>query len=171
MQDTGTRHVVLLGAMGSGKTTVGDRLAQRLRLPFIDSDRQLQRMVGMTGRAYVREHGVAALHEAEIEALMQALAGPPAVIAAAASVSDSAPALAALTASGARTVVLEAPPEVLAERIADGGHRRPVTAADLARLTAQRAARLEELRAIDVIDTSLVGVDQAVERLVARLAD
>ena len=33
-----TKNIVLIGMMGSGKTTVGGLLAQRLRRPFVDTD-------------------------------------------------------------------------------------------------------------------------------------
>lgn len=38
----GERSVVLVGLMGSGKTTVGRRLAQILDLPFVDSDNEIE---------------------------------------------------------------------------------------------------------------------------------
>ncbi len=39
------RHVVLVGLMGSGKTTVGRRLADRLERDFIDADDALVEIV------------------------------------------------------------------------------------------------------------------------------
>ena len=36
------RPLVLVGMMGSGKTAIGKRLAQRLGLPFIDSDHEIE---------------------------------------------------------------------------------------------------------------------------------
>jgi shikimate kinase len=42
------RPLVLIGLMGVGKTTVGRRLAQRLQLPFVDSDREIEAAAGMT---------------------------------------------------------------------------------------------------------------------------
>ena len=44
----GHAHVVLVGMMGSGKTSVGRRLAARLGLPFVDSDRQVEARTGRT---------------------------------------------------------------------------------------------------------------------------
>ena len=32
------RHLVLVGLMGAGKTTVGQRCAERLERPFVDTD-------------------------------------------------------------------------------------------------------------------------------------
>ncbi|RZL97952.1 MAG: shikimate kinase, partial [Sphingomonas sp.] len=42
------RPIVLVGLMGVGKTTVGRRLAQRLRLPFVDADHEIEAAAGMT---------------------------------------------------------------------------------------------------------------------------
>lgn len=171
MREEDARHVVLIGTMGVGKTTIGRRLADRLGLQFTDSDEQLLEMVGMNAQRYAAEHGVSALHEAEVEALMQALSRPPSVIAAAASVADSPSAFATLAISRARVVVLEAPPEVTWERITGSRHRRDVTRAEMARLAARREGNLRDVRAVDVVDTSLSGVEQIVDRLTRILSD
>ena len=42
------RPIVLVGLMGVGKSTVGRRLAQRLRLPFVDADHEIEAAAGMT---------------------------------------------------------------------------------------------------------------------------
>lgn len=44
----GARHLVLVGLMGAGKTSVGKRLAQRLGLPFVDSDQAIEESARMT---------------------------------------------------------------------------------------------------------------------------
>jgi shikimate kinase len=44
----GARSVVLVGMMGAGKTSVGRRLAQRLGLPFADSDHEIERAAGLS---------------------------------------------------------------------------------------------------------------------------
>ena len=35
------RHIVLIGFMGSGKTETGKRLAQEMRIPFLDVDKKI----------------------------------------------------------------------------------------------------------------------------------
>lgn len=40
--DWGRKPIVLVGLMGSGKTTVGKRLAARLRWPFVDADQEIE---------------------------------------------------------------------------------------------------------------------------------
>ena len=42
----GTRSVVLVGMMGAGKSTIGRRLAARLRLPFLDADIEIETAAG-----------------------------------------------------------------------------------------------------------------------------
>lgn len=43
---SGSRNVILVGPMGSGKSAVGKQLARALRLPFVDSDIELERRTG-----------------------------------------------------------------------------------------------------------------------------
>ena len=57
------RSIVLVGLMGSGKTAIGRRLAQRLGLEFVDSDNEIEWAAGMPipeifsryGEAYFRD--------------------------------------------------------------------------------------------------------------------
>lgn len=44
----GLRAVVLVGMMGSGKSSVGRRLAARLGLPFVDADTEIETAAGMS---------------------------------------------------------------------------------------------------------------------------
>ena len=84
-------HIVVVGLMGAGKTTVGRLLAERLGVRFVDNDEQLRAAVGTTAADYQQRHGRAALHRAEIDVFCEALGATSAsVIAAAASVVDSA---------------------------------------------------------------------------------
>ncbi len=63
------RPVFLIGMMGSGKTTVGRRLAERRHATFVDLDRRIERIFGLSvaelfghGEAQFRAHERAALH-------------------------------------------------------------------------------------------------------------
>ncbi len=66
-------HVSLIGFMGSGKTTVGQALAKRLDRPFVDTDVEVERMLGMPAPQIFEELGEAAFREAEQDALSDAL--------------------------------------------------------------------------------------------------
>ena len=39
--------ILLVGLMGSGKTSVGKRLAKRLGLPFVDGDQEIEKAAGL----------------------------------------------------------------------------------------------------------------------------
>ncbi len=119
------RHLVLVGSMGAGKTTIGTLLAERIGRPFIDSDPQLLALTGQSGREVAAAEGVERLHHLESDALREALSSRrPAVIAAAASIADDEEALSAVKRSGALVVMLEADPDTLAARALTGDHRR-----------------------------------------------
>jgi shikimate kinase len=79
------RHVVLIGLMGSGKTTVGGELAALLGRPLVDNDQQVVATSGRTVAEISTRDGVAEMRRLEREALAEALASPvPSVITAAA---------------------------------------------------------------------------------------
>ena len=59
------RSVVLVGMMGSGKTSVGKRLAMRLGLPFADADHEIEVASGMTVPEIFTIHGEAAFRDGE----------------------------------------------------------------------------------------------------------
>jgi len=44
------KNIVLIGFMGTGKTAVGTRLAQRMGREFIDTDKEIERITGITIR-------------------------------------------------------------------------------------------------------------------------
>jgi shikimate kinase len=119
-----TGHVVLIGLMGTGKTTVGELLARRLEVPFHDSDRDIEAAHGQTVRELATTVGVDEMHALEGQALQNALDGPaPAVIAAAASVADDADCMRLLQRPDVFVVWLKADPDTLAQRFAGSDHR------------------------------------------------
>lgn len=75
------RSVVLVGMMGSGKSTVGRRLAQRLHLPFLDSDTEIEKAANMTIPEIFATQGEPAFRSGERRVIARLLHGPQAVIA------------------------------------------------------------------------------------------
>ena len=163
------RHLVLVGPMGAGKTTIGALLARRIGRPFIDSDPQLHALTGRSGRDLAAAEGVERLHHLESNALRDALSSQrPAVIAAAASIADDEEALDAVRRSRALVVMLEADPETLVTRVNTGDHRRPVTGEELVVMAERRRLNLLDLAPVAVVDTSsqppAVTVDEILRR-------
>ena len=80
----GCEHVVLVGLMGVGKSTVGARLADSLGWPLVDSDEQVESATGRTVREIFESDGEPAFRALEARALAEALDAPgPSIIAAA----------------------------------------------------------------------------------------
>jgi shikimate kinase len=140
--------------MGSGKTTVGSIVAERLGRHLVDSDQQIERQYGKTGLELAEEHGVPWLHAAEAEALRQALeATEPSVIAAAASTGDLEEIETLLSDEEITVVLLVGDVDVLTHRAQSGRHRRPIDVARSQELAERRNERL--LSVVDgVIDVT-----------------
>ena len=75
------RHIVLVGLPGSGKTTVGQLVAQRLQAGFVDIDAILTRREGKPITLIFAEKGEAAFREMERKEMETALGNDAAVIA------------------------------------------------------------------------------------------
>ena len=58
-------NIYLCGMIGSGKTTIGSRLAHELELPFYDLDREMDRILGHSFHRLVQEEGWVAFRELE----------------------------------------------------------------------------------------------------------
>ncbi|HEY4611126.1 MAG TPA: shikimate kinase [Ilumatobacteraceae bacterium] len=118
------QHLVLVGLMGSGKTTVARIAAERLGREVIDSDQVIERLTGRTVRQIFADDGEDAFRAFETAALLDALATPqPAVIAAAGGVVLREQNRTALKQANAKIVWLCASPDVLVTRAMSGGHR------------------------------------------------
>ncbi len=117
-------HLVLVGLMGSGKTTVGRILAERLHRPFHDSDAMIEAQTGRTVRDIWAADGEAAFRAVETQVLNEALDDPtPSVIAAAGGVVLRDENRAVLRNGRSRVVWLCADPSHLVDRVRSGGHR------------------------------------------------
>ena len=159
-----TAHVVILGPMGVGKTTVGTLVADRLGWALVDSDRVIEALHGKTGGDIASSGGVQKLHRIEAEVFDEALSfAPPSVIAPAASVADDAGLLDRLTNPGVVVALLGCEPNALAERVRSSGHRRGIDPTEAARVEAQRRTAVEHLAHITIDVTDLAPEDAAVQ--------
>ena len=81
MNTEGPCRILLIGMMGSGKSTIGQLLSNATGWPYLDNDELVQRSRGATSRQIVEEHGEAQMREAEADALaLGVTVATPAVI-------------------------------------------------------------------------------------------
>jgi shikimate kinase len=110
------KPIVLVGLMGAGKSTVGRRLAQKLHLPFVDADHEIEEAAGMTIPDIFDRFGEPYFRDGERRVIARLIDGTPKVIATGGG---------AFLNDGTRSLVLEkaiavwldAEPDVLADRV------------------------------------------------------
>ncbi len=164
------RPIVLVGPMGVGKSTLGRRLAERFRLPFMDSDEEVERAEGLGVAELFDRDGEAAFRQREAQVVARLAAGPPQVVAAGGgAVLDDA--TRALLLERCIVVWLDASTGTLARRVAGGRHDRPLLrgrdpAAALAELAERRRSVYAEAHLRVDAEGSL---EDVTERVVAAL--
>ena len=77
----GPRSVVLVGMMGSGKSSIGRRLATRLAMPFVDADTEIEQAAGMTIPEIFEQHGEPYFRAGEARVIARLLDHGPQVLA------------------------------------------------------------------------------------------
>ena len=116
-------RVVLLGMMGSGKSTVGKQLAKRTGWPLLDNDVLLRELFDATPRQILAAGDEASLLAAEVQALNAGLARPaPAIVGAAGRTIVDPGARKAMGDAGI-PIWLRVTPETSLRRSASGAHR------------------------------------------------
>jgi shikimate kinase len=165
-------RVLLLGMMGSGKSSVGRALAERTGWPFIDNDALVERATGLTARELLRDRGEDAMRAAESAALRAGLGIPaPAIVATAAGTILRAEDRDRID-DGGLVVWLHAPAPVLAARAAGAAHRPWLDDDPVAWFTRTLEEREPLYRAVaDLeIDTGATDPDTIADRVVERLS-
>jgi XRE family aerobic/anaerobic benzoate catabolism transcriptional regulator len=166
--DPAPRVIALLGLRGSGKTAVGRRLARRLRMRFVELDKQIEHRAGMRLPEVFTIHGEDFYRRLEKEALSDLLSAGQSMVLAVGGGLVTAPETYALLLRHTRTVWLKARADDCWVRVMRQGDRRPMEAHPQAReALRQLVARRDPLyaRASATVDTSAATVRQAVDRV------
>ncbi|WP_425593480.1 shikimate kinase [Aliiroseovarius marinus] len=74
------KSIVMVGMMGAGKTAVGQALAARLDVPFLDSDEEIVRAANMSIAEIFERDGEAFFRDRETEVIGRLLDGPRAIL-------------------------------------------------------------------------------------------
>lgn len=117
------RTVVLVGLMGAGKSAIGRRLANRLGLPFIDADTEIEAAAGCTIEEIFARDGEAAFRAAERRIIARLLTEQPVHVLATGGGAFMDPATRALIRDKGLSVWLRADLDILLARTARRTHR------------------------------------------------
>ena len=173
-EDPAPRIITLLGVRGSGKTTIGRRLARRMKLRFVELDKLIEQRAGMRLPEMFTTHGEEFYRRIERETLTDLLAGRQSMVLAVGGGLVTAPDTFALLLRQTTSVWLKARAEDCWNRVMRQGDRRPMDNHPQAReALRQLVARRDPLyaRAAVAIDTSAMSIGQAVERTERGLKD
>jgi shikimate kinase len=163
-------RILLIGLMGSGKSTVGRRLSARTGWPYLDNDQLVVEVSGQPATALIADEGEDALHAMEVAAFELALTKPTPVIVGLAGWLVTDEALRARIRDAGTVVWLRAGPATLLRRAGSGGGRRPeALAADwIKRTAAERSPMFEDVADL-VIDVDRIEPNQVVQRILAAI--
>jgi shikimate kinase len=163
-------RLVLVGPMGAGKTTVGQRLAQRWELPFADADLLIEQAAGRSVPTIFADDGEPAFRALEREVVAAALAEQQGVLSLGGGAVLDPATRAALTSH--RVVFLRVGLDAAVERVG-AGSGRPLLAGSSVRdrvgtLLAERTPVYESVATL-VVDTDGRTPDQIADEITEKL--
>ena len=168
--DMKTGRIALIGLRGAGKSTLGRLVAERLALPFIELNREIEAESGLAVAEIFSLYGQEGYRRLEQRCLKMVVARNPAVVLAVAGGIVGEPSTYEILLKSFHAIWLRASPEEHMERVRAQGDRRPM---------AGNPAAMDELRAIlearerfsSRAEASLDTSGKTVDQSVAELAD
>ena len=161
-------NITLIGFMGTGKTSVGKRLAKRLDWEFVDVDELIESAAGKPVADIFSDHGEPVFRRLEKRTIKRVAHGSQQVIATGGGTFLDVESQRLLRAIGP-VVCLTATPDAILQRVTRGGAKRPLLGDPASRherieqLLAHRAAAYA--KADITIDTTHLSVEDVVERI------
>lgn len=165
------KPIALVGLMGAGKSTVGRRLAKRLGLPFVDTDREIEAGAGLSIAEIFERFGEAHFRDGERRVVARLIEGPPKVIATGGGAFMDG-AIRALILERCIAIWLSADVDILARRASRRGGRPLLNGDPVAALRALAEVRDPVYAEAHLtVSTAPAGHERAVSRIVAALAE
>ncbi|SEN66953.1 shikimate kinase [Loktanella fryxellensis] len=165
------RTVVMVGMMGSGKTAVGRALGQRLSVPFLDSDAEIETAAHASIAEIFARDGEPFFRRRESEVIGRLLAGPPCILSTGGGAYLAARNRDAIAAHGV-AVWLNAPLDLLWERVRHKDSRPLLRTTDpratLAQIHADRTPVYAEAR-LHLAVQSRASIEETTDSVIALL--
>ncbi len=165
------KNIVLIGFMGTGKSSVGFKLAMKLKKEFIDMDREIENVSGMTVAEIFRRYGEVRFRSEESLMAKKLSQRDDLVIATGGGLVLLAENIEALRENGI-LVLLEAKPEDIHARVSRKKGTRPllkgnITVDDIAKLLDERQPyyACADIR----VNTSNKDLDAVIEEILGQL--
>jgi XRE family aerobic/anaerobic benzoate catabolism transcriptional regulator len=160
--------IALIGLRGAGKSTLGKRLAERIRWTFVELNKEIERQNGLSVAEIINLYGQEGFRRMEQAALGQLLARKELMVLATGGGIVSEPLTFDLVLSSFYTIWVKAEPEEHMARVRGQGDLRPM-AEDPSAMAELRNILLSReplyARANAVVDTAGLSVDAAAARL------
>ncbi|WP_167506094.1 3-dehydroquinate synthase [Desulfosediminicola flagellatus] len=126
MQNKDKKNIVLTGFMGTGKTTVGKKIAAQLNREFIDTDDLIQERQGISISEIFRQHGEAAFRQMESDIAKELGKREGLVISTGGRLMLDPANVEALSRDGRVFCLIATPQEILSRIESDNEHKRPL---------------------------------------------
>lgn len=164
------KNIILIGFMGSGKTTVGFKLSYRLRTPVEDTDKLIERREGKTINQIFAEKGEAYFRQRETELLEEIKDRTYTRIVSVGGGTPVNPVNRQLLKQCGTVIYLRAKPETIYERV-KGDTARPLLRCEdpyarICELMAERGEAYEECADV-IVDTDGISIDEVLNRIVS----
>ncbi|MEP6883225.1 MAG: helix-turn-helix transcriptional regulator [Gammaproteobacteria bacterium] len=161
-------RIALIGLRGAGKSTLGARLAQELKVPFVEMDRAIETESGLPLSELFSLNGQAGYRRFEGRCLTRIIREYPRAVIAVGGGVVSETATYEFLMGNCFTVWLKASPSEHMQRVVAQGDMRPMAESqeameDLKRILAGRESQYR--KADEVVDTSGLSVDVSFSRL------
>ena len=164
-------HIILYGPPGSGKSTLGKHLAEKINRPFIDLDEAIEQHAGLSIPSIFSQQGEPAFRRMESELLSHFLIAPNETVISLGGGSLLSSENRALAEQHGEVLCLTADPEILASRLKDSAINRPLLDGDLEQRTRALVQKRKDHYASfpSHLDTSSINADQALWQAQIRL--